>query len=70
MTWQAAAWKGSVIVGYFIVATVWLPDVVLGLSFIQEASNFVRDAVASIVWTGAVLAGLVGLRRAQARGLI
>lgn len=69
MTWITALGRGSIVVAYFVVATVWLPDFVLGLSVVQEADAFVKDGIALAVWGGALGAGMYGLRLAQARGL-
>jgi hypothetical protein len=70
MTWANAIGRGTLIVAYFIVATVWLPDFVLNLGVFAEASEITRDVVVSVVWGGALFAGMFLLRRAQRRGLI
>ena len=70
VSWSSAVGRGLLIVLYFVIATVWVPDLVLGLSFVAEASRFVRDLVGLLVWGGALIAGLYLLRRAQRQGLI
>ena len=70
MTWANAIGRGVVVILYFIVATVWLPDFILGLGAVAEASDFLRDLIVLVVWGAALGAGMYGLRRAQERGLI
>jgi hypothetical protein len=55
---------------YFVVLTVIVPDLIIGLGPIAKASNFVRDAVILAVWGAGLVAGLWMLRRLQARDLI
>jgi Co/Zn/Cd efflux system component len=69
------SWSGSyvialAIVAYFVVATVWLPSWVLGLSLLADAPNMVRDLIGSGVWALFVAAGVFGLRLGQRSGLI
>lgn len=68
MDWATAAWRGAVIVVYFAITTLWLPDVVLG--FFADAARPVRDLVALIIWGAALGAGMYLLRRFQRQGLI
>lgn len=70
MTWANAIGRGVLFVVYFIVATIWLPDFVLNLGPVAEASGFLRDLVVSVVWGGALVAGIFLLRWSQRRGLI
>lgn len=70
MTWTIASIRAAAIVLYFVIATVWLPDFVLGLGFIASSSRFIGDLVVSVVWGGALVGGLWGLRIAQRRGMI
>ena len=70
MTWINASVRALAIVVYFVVFTVWLPDFVLGLGFVAEGSDLVRDVVVSLVWGAALVAGMTGLRLAQRRGLV
>ncbi len=70
MTWITATVRALMIFAYFVVATVWLPDFVLGLGSVAEAAAVVRDGVALVVWGGAFFTGMWLLRRAQLRGLI
>jgi hypothetical protein len=69
LTWLDALGRGAIVVAYFVVATVWLPDFVLGLGFVQEATTLVRDAVTLAIWGIALGVGMYGLRMAQRRGL-
>lgn len=70
MNWTTAAWRGILVVLYFMIFTVWLPDTVLGLGFIAESSRAMRDAIVLVIWAGALGAGMYMLRRAQRQGLI
>lgn len=70
MTWATAGARGLLIVLYLVVATVWLPDQVLGLGFVEDASSIVRDLVLVIVWGSALGVGMYLLRVGQRRGLI
>lgn len=70
MTWLSASLRATLIVLYFMVTTVWLPDLLLQTSFIAEASDSVRDIVVLVAWGTGLVCGLVGLRVAQRRGLI
>ena len=69
MSWLGALWRGALIVVYFVVTTVWLPDFVLRLSAVQDSSQSLRDIIVLLVWGGALGAGIYGLRRAQSAGL-
>ena len=70
MTWPSAALRSLVIVAYFIVFTVWLPNTILQLGAVASATSFVRDALVTAVWGIALVAGLYGLRVSQKAGLI
>jgi uncharacterized membrane protein YkvA (DUF1232 family) len=70
VTWTTASIKAAAIVIYFVLATVWLPDFVLGLGFIQDSSDLVIDLVVSAVWGAALLGGIWALRIGQRKGLI
>ena len=70
MTWTGAWLRAFAILIYFFVATVWLPDFVLGLGPVTDASEFLRDLVLLAVWGGAFAGGLVVLRRGQKRGIV
>jgi len=70
MSWRQGLIRGFVIFLYLALATVWLPDVVLQLDVVAEASVGIRDLVGLLVWGGAFVAGLWMLRRGQRRGLI
>lgn len=68
VTWaRAYAWAAVILVGFFL-ATVWLPELLLGL--LRSSDQLVQDAVVSIVWTGAVVASLWTVRSLQRRGKI
>jgi hypothetical protein len=70
VTWTTASMRAVAIVLYFIIATVWLPDFVLSLGFVESASEFLSDLVVTAVWAVALGGGIVALRIAQQRGLI
>lgn len=70
MTWKIASLKGLAIVLYFVIATVWLPDFVLRLGFVQTASDLLSDLVVLAVWGAALLGGMWALRIGQRKGLI
>lgn len=70
MTWMAAAGKGTFIFGYFVVTTVWLPDFILRIDAVADASSSIRDIVILAVWGGALGGGVWLLRRSQRQGLI
>jgi hypothetical protein len=70
VSWATASIKGVLVFLYFVVATVYVPDLVLGLGFVADSSAFVRDLVALGVWGIFFATGLWMLRVAQRRGLI
>ncbi len=70
MTWMNATVRALVIFFYFLVATVWLPDFILGLGPVADASSAVRDAVVLIVWGTGLGAGFWLLREGQRRGMV
>ncbi len=70
MTWRAAVLKALLIVIYFAFATVWLPNAIINLTSIAEASSFVRETVVLLVWGVGLLGGLIGLSQAHKRGII
>lgn len=70
MSWKTASVRGFVVFLYFVVLTVVVPDVVIGLDAIASASTFVRDLVVLLVWGGGFVGGLWLLRRLQSRGVI
>jgi hypothetical protein len=70
MPWANAIGRGVLIVLYFVIATVWLPDYVLTLGAVAEASQTLRDLLLLGVWGVALVAGMYLLRWAQRRGLI
>lgn len=70
MSWMNATLRGILIFVYFVVATVWLPDFILTLGAVAEASRFMRDLVALVVWGGGLVAGLWMLRFFQRKEII
>jgi hypothetical protein len=68
MTWVKAFAVGLLIVVYFVVATVWLPDFVLQLDPVANAASWVQDALIPSIWGVGLAAGLIGLRIAQRKG--
>ena len=67
-SWLAAYLRALIVFGYFVIATVWVPD--RAIQMVDGSSRFIQDVVVSAVWLVALAAGLYGLRRAQSRGLI
>lgn len=70
MTWMQAWLRAGIIFLYFVVSIVIIPDFVIGLGPIAEASTFIRDGVVGAVWAGGFVAGLWGLRMLQSQGRI
>ena len=70
MSWTTANWRGLLIVAYFVVGTVWLPDRILRLDTVAQASANMRDALVLVVWGSLLVAGMWLLRVGQRRGLI
>jgi len=68
--WAEAGLTGLGIVGYFALATVWLPSRVLRLPVVAQASRPVADFVGTMVWAAFLVLGMWGLRVAQRRGWI
>jgi len=69
VTWMNATVRALVIVFYFVVATVWLPDFVLR-GPLADSPSLVRDGIVLAVWTVALAGGIYGLRRFQRQGVI
>ena len=70
MSWISATVRGLLIVAYFVVATVWLPNQVAAIDAVESASRLVRDLAVSGVWLITLGAGIWLLRISQRRGLI
>lgn len=70
MTWITAWLRGLAIVGYFVVATVWVPDFLLNLSFLQTANDVLSDLILLAVWGAALVGGMWALRVGQRKGII
>jgi hypothetical protein len=70
VTWLSAAARSLIIVVYLILATVWLPDMILKTQVLLDSPVIVRDLVPVLVWSVGLAGGLVGMRVAQRRGLI
>jgi hypothetical protein len=70
MSWINATVRGLLIVAYFVVATVWLPNEVAAIDAIESASRLIRDLAVSGVWAVTLGAGIWMLRIGQRRGLI
>ena len=68
MSWSRALIAGLIIVVYFVVATVLVPDWVLQL--VASASSGLRDLIVLVVWTAGFGFGLYLLYWAQGRRLI
>ena len=70
MSWTTATWRGLLIVAYFVVGTLWLPDRILRLDTVAQASDNMRDALVLVVWGALLVAGMWLLRVGQRGGLI
>ncbi len=70
MSWINAYVRGLLIVAYFVVATVIVPNMVLQLEAVVSASDVARDLLVLAVWGTGLVAGLWLLRRLQRRGAI
>ena len=70
MSWVGAIARGLLIVAYFVLATVWLPDKVASIDAVESAARVVRDLVIAGVWAVALGAGLWLVRAAQRRGIV
>ncbi len=70
MSWIGAIGRGLLIVVFFFVGTVWIPDFVLKLDSIASAPSLVRDLGVLVIWGGGFAGGLYLLRIAQRRGLV
>lgn len=68
MSWRAATARSAIIVGYFAIASLWLPSTLLKLGAVASAAPGVRDFVALATWGLGITAGIVGLRVGQRRG--
>jgi len=69
MTWIGASLRGLAVVLYFVITTVWLPDFVARLGFV-EGSDLVTDLAVSAVWGVALFGGMGMLRIGQRKGYI
>ncbi len=70
MSWINAYVRGLLIVAYFVVGTVIVPNFVLRLDVVLSASDVIRDLLVLAVWGTGLLAGLWLLRMLQRRGAI
>ncbi len=70
MSWINAYLRGLLIVAYFVVATVILPNAALRLDAVLSASDVIRDLFVLAVWGTGFVAGLWLLRMLQRRGAI
>ena len=70
MSWISAIARGLLIVAYFVVATVWLPNKVASIDAVESASRLMRDILTSGVWAVALGIGIWLLRIAQRRGIV
>ena len=70
MTWLNAYLRGVAVFAYFLVATVIVPNIVLRLDAIGNASTVVQDLVVLAIWGAGFVVGVVLLRRFQTRGIV
>lgn len=68
--WIRAGLSGAVVFAYFVVATTWLPSVLIRLDGVASSPQWLRDAIATGSWLATLTAGMLGLRWAQTRGWI
>jgi hypothetical protein len=68
--WVRATAFGFGIFAYFMILTVLVPSALLKLDGIVSADPIVQDLVVTSVWALALASLIVGLRKAQRRGLI
>ncbi len=68
--WLRATVIGFGVFAYFTILTVWLPSAILKLDGMLTAEPFVQELVVTGVWALALGSLIVGLRKAQRRGLI
>ena len=70
MSWINAYLRGLLIVAYFVVATVIVPNFVLRLDVVLSTSDVIRDLLVLAIWGTALVVGLWLLRMLQRRGAI
>jgi len=70
MGWASATLRGVLVFAYFVVFTVLVPDFVLRMDIVANATAIVRDLVGLAVWGVGMILGLWMLRRAQSRDII
>lgn len=70
MSWINAYMRGLLIVAFFVLATVTIPNYVIKWSTVADASRWVRDGIVLGFWGGGLVAGLWLLRLLQRRGVI
>jgi len=70
MSWTSAMARGLLIVAYFVIATVWLPDKVASIDAVEAATRVVRDVITAGVWAVTLTVGIWLLRLAQRRGMV
>lgn len=58
------------IVAYFVLVTVWLPNRILNLASVQSMERNSQDLITTIVWAAGLVVGMAALRVAQERGSI
>ena len=70
MNWMNAYVRGFLVFMYFLVMTVMVPNFVLRLGAVGNASALIQDLIVLAVWGAGLVAGLYLLRRFQAKGVI
>lgn len=66
MSWTPTFGKALLIVAYFFVTTVWLPDRITRMA----AVSVFRDMMVVLTWATGLALGMWLLRKAQRRGAI
>ncbi|MFV1989314.1 MAG: hypothetical protein ACC652_01075 [Acidimicrobiales bacterium] len=68
--WLRATATGLGIAAYFVIFTIWIPSKVAKSGTVVSWDQLVQDIVVSGVWFVPLALLIVGLRKAQGRGLI
>ncbi len=61
MPWFDAWLRAGIIVAFFVVATVFIPSIIMQTETVARLDRPVQDVIGSGLWLGALLAGLGGL---------
>ena len=70
MSWINAYLRGLLIVAFFVLATVLVPNYVIKLGSVADAARWLRDSIVLVIWGGGLVVGMWLLRMAQKRGVV